>query len=326
MNSLATAIDLNVANIKPEVNNVESWYKKATVRATDRIIVPETDSGEFIFPRSRQIISTHPLVEAKGKQTVAYILAQSAYQYMYEIGLLETRFVIDCSLNIVNGIIDGFSDLSKREALAVVIDEGYHAYVALDFIMQMKEKCGIEPIEVPYTNGNLDAVNRAYETLDKDIHYHFQLISVTLAEHTLTRDLLSIGREKDTTQSFTQVMTDHVSDEGRHANYFATATTNYWAKLPEAVKVKIGNFLPGYLDDYLAGDSEREFDHKTLKAAGFSDQEVSTIIEDTNEVYLNNMNDYITKTKANLVNTIKRMGMLEHQPTRDAFIAHGIDV
>lgn len=326
MNSLATAINIDIENIKKEVNNIDAWYKRATVRATDRIIISDSDSEEYIFPRSRQILSTHPKVEARGKKTVAYILAQSAYQYMYEIGLLETQFVIDCGLNIVNGIIEGFSDLSKREALAVVIDEGYHAYVALDFIMQMKDKSGIEPIEVPSTNGNLDAVHKAYKELDSDIHNHFQLISVTLAEHTLTRDLLSIGREKDTTQSFTKVMTDHVSDEGRHANFFATSATNYWAKLPESVKNQIGAFLPGYLDDYLAGDIDRSFDKKILKAAGLDDVEANSILEDTNRLYFDNMNDYITKTKINLVHTIKRMGILDHKPTRNAFIAHGISI
>lgn len=325
MNSLAEEL-LDVENIKPEVNNIKHWYRRATVRTTKRVEVPNMEGDEYIFPPSRQVLASHPLVVAKGKETISFILAQSAYQYMYEIGLLETRFVIDCSLNIVNNVISGFSDITKREALAIVIDEGYHAYVALDFIMQMKEKNGIQPIEIPQSNGNLDAVHGAYQALSPEIHHHFQLISVTLAEHTLTKDLLAMGIEKNATQTFNQVMADHVSDEGRHANFFMTACTNYWAKLPENIKVAIGQYLPGYLDEYLKGDESRRFDRKVLLAVGFSASEADQVIAETNHTYLDNMNSYITKTKKQLVEAIEAMGLLSHEPTRQAFINHGVQL
>ncbi|MCG9760809.1 MULTISPECIES: diiron oxygenase [Pseudoalteromonas] len=326
MSNLATKILPNVENIKKETNNIKHWYRKATVRTTDRIIVPSFDSDEYIFPPSRQPLVSHPLVISKGEETIGYILAQSAYQYMYDIGLLETRFVIDCSLNIVNNVIEGFSDVTKREALAVVIDEGYHAYVALDFIMQMKEQNKIEPLEVPHSNGNLDAVRNAYKVLRPEIHNHFQLISVTLAEHTLTKDLLAIGDEKNTTETFNQVMSDHVADEGRHASFFMTATTNYWPKLPEEVKVEIGQFLPAYIDEYLKGDETRDFDRKVLLAAGFSEQETQTILDDTHEEYMARMNSYIQKTTLQLVEAVEKMRMFDHEPTKQAFIAHGHQV
>lgn len=306
------------------LDNVERWYSTATVRNAARIMVPRSDQGEFIFPRSRQLLADHPLVTALGNDSIGYVLAQSAYKYMYEIGLLETKYVIDCGLNIVNNKIPGANDDEKREALTIVIDEGYHAYVALDFIIQMKSMTGVEPVEVPETNGNLDAVQRALEILPTQIHYDFQLLSVCLAEHTLTKDLLSIGREKEATQTFTQVMTDHVSDEGRHANYFAKLTKTHWARLPESTRVTIGAMLPNYLDDYLAGDEERRFDRKLLAAIDLTKAQIETVIADTNPEYLAKMNDYITKTKANLVKLLQRTGVLDHEPTRAAFIAHGV--
>jgi hypothetical protein len=36
------------------------------------------------------------------------------------------------------------------------------------------------------------------------------------------------------------------------------------------------------------------------------------------------MNDYITKTKANLVRLLERGGVLDHPFTRAAFIDHGV--
>lgn len=326
MSNLATKILPNIEIVKKEANNIKHWYRKATVRTTDRIVVPSLNSDEYIFPPSRQPLVSHPLVIKKGKKTISYILAQSAYRYMYEIGLLETRFVIDCSLNIVNNVIEDFSDITKREALAIVIDEGYHAYVALDFIMQMKEQNAIEPLEVPQTNGNLDAVKKAYNVLSPEIHHHFQLLSVTLAEHTLTKDLLAIGEEKSATETFNQVMTDHVADEGRHASFFMTATTNYWVKLPDIVKDEIGQFLPEYIDEYLKGDEERDFDRKVLRASGFTEAETQKILDDTAEAYLDKMNAYIEKTTQQLVECVDKMGLLKHEKTKQAFIAHGHNI
>lgn len=305
-------------NTSQQLDNVERWYGAATVRNSPRIMVPRSDQGESIFPRSRQVMADHPWVVALGNDAVSFVLAQSAYKYMYEIGLLETRYVIDCGLNIINNKITGATDEEKREALAVVIDEGYHAYVALDFIIQMKQLTRIEPVEVPETNGNLDAVRRAMALLPESIHYDFQLLSVCLAEHTLTKDLLSIGREKDVTRSFTQVMTDHVSDEGRHANYFARLAKSHWARLPESTKTLIRDMLPNYLDDYLAGDVERRFDRKVLTALGMTGPQIDQVMTDTNSVYLEKMNDYITKTKANLVKLLHRTGVLGHTSDQSA--------
>lgn len=303
---------------------IDKWYANATVRQSPRIIVPDDSKGEYLFPKSRQILSDHPLVAAKGVDVVNYVLAQSAYQYMYEIGLLETRFVIDCGLNIVNNVIQGATESEKLDALTIVIDEGYHAHVALDFIIQMKTITNINPIEVPETNGNLSAVHRAMERLPTNVRDDFQLISVTIAEHTLTKDLISIGKEKDATRTFTQVMTDHVSDEGRHANYFARLMSAHWERMPEEHRVTIGTMLPAYLDDYLAGDENREFDRKILSAAGFSETEIAEVIADTNTQYLENLRSYVTVTKKNLVRLLKRIGVLDHQPTQSAFIEHGI--
>ncbi|WP_437573911.1 diiron oxygenase [Sorangium sp. So ce887] len=302
--------------------SVERWYASATVRNSPRIVVPDITQGEYIFPRSRQPLSEHPIVTGLGEDAISFVLTQSAYRYMYEIGLLETRYVIDCALNIVNNEIKGASDNEKREALAIVIDEGYHAYVALDFILQMKALSGVQPVEVPDTNGNLDAVRRAFEVLPQHMHHDFQLISVCLAEHTLTKDLLSIGREKDATRTFTQVMTDHVSDEGRHANYFARLTKAHWARLPDATKTVIATLLPSYLDDYLAGDPERGFDRKVLSAYGLAESQVSRVIDETHETYLASMNGYITKTKANLVKLLQRVGIMDFPAARAAFLAH----
>ncbi|MES2818762.1 MAG: diiron oxygenase [Pseudomonadota bacterium] len=318
-----TIVDINAQQFFESVNN---WYANATVRNSARIRVSETDNEQFFYPLSRQLLGEHPKVQALGQPAVAYVLAQSAYRYMYDICLLETRFVIDCSLNIIGDVIEGASEEEKLDALTVVIDEGYHAHVALDFIIQMKRLTGIEPLQVPHTHGILQAVARALERLPAELHSDFQLITVTLAEHTLTKDLLSIGREKDTTEAFTQVMTDHVSDEGRHASYFAKLMSKHWARLPEAHKQSIGALLPDYLDEYLAGDEGRVFDRQILRGCGLDEQEVDAIIADTQACFWSRYQAYTEATRANLVKLLRRCGVFEHQPTREVFFRHDIEL
>lgn len=311
-------------SIAADIDPVQRWYANATVRNSPRIIVPDSAADEYIYPRTRQPISEHPKVAALGHQAVNYVLAQSTYKYMYEIGLLETKYVIDCGLKIVNDQImpGAATEIDKLDALTIVIDEGYHAHVALDFIIQMKNKVGIAPLHVPQTNGNLDAVGRAFQLLPEHAHRDFELLSVCLAEHTLTKDLLSIGKEKEATRTFTQVMTDHVSDEGRHATYFANLVKRNWAAMSEENRLVIGQMLPAYLDDYLAGDEERDFDRRVLNACGLSREDVEEVLRDTDAGYYEAMHGYIRTTKINLVNLLRRMGVLSHAPTQAAFDAH----
>ena len=270
------------------------------------------------------MLSEHPVVTARGHKVVSYVLAQSTYKYMYEIGLLETKFVIDCALKIVNDEImpGATTESDKLDALTIVIDEGYHAHVALDFIIQMKEKTGIAPLAIPQTNGNLDAVGRAFQVLPKAMHNDFELISVCLAEHTLTKDLLSIGKEKDATPTFTQVMTDHVSDEGRHANYFANLMKAQWQRMPEETRVAIGAMLPNYLDDYLVGDDERTFDRSVLSACGLSRRRSTRSSRTPTLAFQEALTGYISVTRANLVRLLRRSGILDHAPTQAAFEQH----
>ncbi|WP_116141703.1 diiron oxygenase [Trinickia diaoshuihuensis] len=302
---------------------VSRWYGNATVRNSPRVLVPANIVEENIFPKSRQLIAEHQIVTSLGSEAVAYVLAQSTYKYMYEIGLLETRFVIDCALKIINGeIIAQADEQTRREAITIVIDEGYHAYVALDFIIQLKATSGIEPLSVPQTNGNLDAVRRGYAALPESMHAPYQLLATCLAEHTLTKDLLSIGREKEATRTFTQVMTDHVSDEGRHANYFATLVREHWRTLDVDTRRRIGTLLPAYLDDYLAADFSRRFDRSVLEQLALSPGEIETVLGETQTRYVANAKDYIDVTRKNLVKLLERTGVLDDEAVRAAFARH----
>ncbi|WP_437747782.1 diiron oxygenase [Sorangium sp. So ce302] len=293
----------------PEGDTVASWYEKATVRYTQRILIPERSSGELLYPTARSIVCDHPLVASRGSTVQSYILAQAAYQFLYGVGLLETKFVIDCSLNILHNHIKGAGDVDKLQALTVIIDEGYHAYVALDYIVQMKQKIDVEPLLVPESNWKLDAAARASASLPESMRMDFQLLAVTLAENVLTAEIASLGKEKEIARSFARVMGDHVLDEGRHSKYFAKLLKSSWARLPRETQETFRAMLPGYLDDFLGVDLNRAFERKVLAAQGFSAEEIDRIIDDTQERFVAEHQDAREKTKVRLVALLKQVGV-----------------
>lgn len=298
---------LDVAAQSEKVTN--TWYKKATVRYTPRIMVPSYSSEELIFPIERSSICDHPLVNDLGKQGRSYVLTQAAYQFLYGVGLLETKFVIQCCLDLMHNHIEGVDNVEKLQALTVIIDEGYHAHVALDYIVQMESASGIKPLLVPETNRKLDATQRAYKLLPKALHADFQLLAVTLAENVLTDEIASIGKESDLTRSFIQLMKDHVSDEGRHSSYFMTLMKKRWPQLTSETQDVFCKILPEYLEDFLSVDMNRNFEHEVLRSVGFNESDVEKIISETEDQFRNSQKNMADKTKVRLYKLLKQIGV-----------------
>ncbi len=299
----------------------DAWYSKATVRHTPRITVPPSDSGQLLYPVSRCSMCEHPLIKALGPEVKEYILTQAGYQFLYGVGLLETKFVIQCCLDMIHNNIKDVSDAEKLQALTVIVDEGYHAHVALDYILQMKSRSDIAPIEVPQTNHKLDATARAYAKLPEALRMDFQLLAVTIAENVLTDEVANLGRERELSQSFTTLMMDHVRDEGRHCKFFADTMKARWAKLPPSTQIRFGQMLPEFLDDFLGVDLERRFERKILAHCGLDEASAERVIHESDPHFAADH----AKMKASILNRLYRllrqMGVLELDVVQEAFTA-----
>lgn len=286
---------------------ITSWYNKATVRSTPRILVSDCSSEENIYPIARCIICEHPLIVGRGRDTCTYILAQLGYQFLYGVGLLETKFVIRCCLDIIHNHIKDISDFDKLQALTVIIDEAYHAHVALDYVLQLRKKTGVEPLQIPETNRKLDAAARAIASLPEDMRMDFQLLAVTLAENVLTEEIANIGREKEVIKCFSTLMKDHVRDEGRHSEYFVSLMKSHWTKLSDEKKEKFSAMMHEYINDFLGTDTGRTLERKILAECCFREEEIENIIVDTNTRFFAEYNTQTIKTKARLFNLLTKI-------------------
>jgi hypothetical protein len=289
------------------VNNEEiinTWYKKATVRHTPRILIPNSMGEELVYPVARCHVCDHPLVIARGREVLSYLLNQAAYLF-YGVGLLETKFVINCCLDIIHDHITGMSDFDKLQAYSVIVDEGFHAHVALDYIIQMQQQSNIMPLLVPQTNRKIEAAQRASEKLPEHMRMDFKLLVVTIAENVLTEDIANIGRERGVTETFCRVMTEHVSDEGRHSKYFIKLMQSHWPKLSHDMQQQFKQMVPEFLDDFLSVDLTRNFEQQILAQCGFTSDKINKIIADTQQQFVADHQATSSKSKSRLYSLLK---------------------
>src|SRR6056297_2995018 len=112
------------------------WEGRATVRARPRRLLP--DSNGYFFPKSRQPLCFHPLIQTLGSDAIDFILIQSAYKFMWDIAQIETNIVNEVAEKIANNRYPiPFPESLTFSALTVLVDESYHAYVARDFMNQL---------------------------------------------------------------------------------------------------------------------------------------------------------------------------------------------
>ena len=306
--------------IRDEMTN--RWYSQATVRYTPRILVPEAYGDQWTYPPARCPVVRHPLVEARGRDVLRYIVTQAAYLFLYNVGLIETRFVIQSSLNILHGTVMGIDEDDKLQALTVVIDEGYHAHVALDYVLQMRRESGIEPLHIPKSNQKLDAIERAAASLPEELRPDFNLMAVTIAENVVTEEVANIGRDKDLAKPFSVLMKDHVRDEGRHSIYFCDLMKSRWQVLTESQKEQLGAILPKFIEDYLKVDATRAFEYQTLRACEFSAEDTTKILADTEDEFVEEQARTAAKTYARLLRLLGQIGVLDLDVNRQAFTRH----
>ncbi|XVN43555.1 MAG: diiron oxygenase [Candidatus Rickettsia vulgarisii] len=244
-------------------SNFVIWDRKASIRSRPRRILEETEKLQSFFPISRQPIAIHPIIQKMGQSTISYILIQTVYKFMHDIAILETEMVNKGALIVANDHLNiNFPAELRHDASSIIIDEAYHAYVAIDYINQVKQLTGVQPIEVLKKTSVINAVNFIKSKLDQALHDKFELIAVCIGEHVLTKDLISIGKDQNVGEFFQNIMADHVLDEGRHANIFAFILQYFWNWLPTQNKDILGPILLEFMREYLRLDIQQEYDKK----------------------------------------------------------------
>lgn len=243
----------------------DAWEERATIRTRPRRRIE--DDQRLIYPLSRQ-----PLVQSATFQRACphlrdFVLAQSLYKFINDVVIFETEIVDRTARRIAKDRFTvRFPFACRYDAMTVVVDEDYHALVAMDFLQQTIALTGLGPIALPTEIELSRAIPTALAQVPEALRDALELICVGIAENTLTDDVAAFARDDTVKPSVKGLMADHLLDEGRHSSFWARLTRIYWQAAPEVDRQMIAQVLPVFLGQYLTNDIQQAFDFNLIEA------------------------------------------------------------
>ncbi|MGF6595213.1 diiron oxygenase [Pseudomonas sp. 2835] len=242
----------------------EAWESRATIRTRPRRLVE--DDQRLIYPLSRQPLVLSETFVRECPQQRDFALAQSLYKFINDVVIFETEIVDRTARRIAKDrFAIRFPFACRYDAMTVVVDEDYHALVAMDFMQQTIALTGIEPIALPREIELSRAIPAALALAPEHLRDALELICVGIAENTLTDDVAAFARDDTVKPSVKGLMADHLLDEGRHSTFWARLVRIYWHSAPEADRQCIAEILPVFLAQYLTNDIQKGFDFSLIE-------------------------------------------------------------
>lgn len=301
------------------------WEKYSAVRSRPRRMMTDEYSAGYLFPPLRQPLCVHPKIVALGEEVKQFILTQSLYKYMNDIATIETDLINHAAHQIFrDGYKVKFSRDIKHDALSIIIDESYHAYAAHDFMYQISEYTNIPILSLQNKTELSCAIQEINKQLSKTAQKNFELISICIAEHALTNDLIAVAKLPEVSKIFYYVMHDHVLDENRHALFFETVLDIFWGELLDDEKDELAFALPQVINLYLAPTLQKEFDRSVLQALDLPQYEIEQILNETHcgwkqgKIY----DEHIIAKQ--MIDLLKRSHVFEYPAVTSAFKQYSV--
>ena len=243
---------------------VDNWEGRATIRTRPRRLVENDD--RLIYPLSRQPLVLSGTFLRECPELRDYALVQSLYKFINDVVIFETEIVDKTARAIAkNSFAIRFPFACRYDAMTVVVDEDYHALVAMDFMQQTVALTGIEPIALPDEIELSRAIPAALALAPEHLRDAVELICVAIAENTVTNDVAAFAKDDSVKQSVKGLMADHLLDEGRHSGFWARMVRIYWHTAPEPDRQCIARILPVFIAHYLTNDIQTGFDFRLIE-------------------------------------------------------------
>jgi hypothetical protein len=238
---------------------VDAWEGRATIRTRPRRMV-ENDE-KLIYPLSRQPLVLSETFTRECAHLRDFALVQSLYKFINDVVIFETEIVDKTARSIAkDNFAIRFPFACRYDAMTVVVDEDYHALVAMDFMQQTIALTGIQPIQLPQEIELSRAIPAALALAPDHLRSAVELICVAIAENTVTNDVAAFARDDTVKQSIKGLMADHLLDEGRHSGFWARLVKIYWHTAEASDRQLIAQILPVFIAQYLTNDIQKSFD------------------------------------------------------------------
>ena len=248
----------------------DAWESRATIRTRPRRVLENDDN--LIYPLSRQPLVLSETFLRECPQLRDFALVQTLYKFINDVVIFETEIVDKTARSIAkNRFAVEFPFACRYDAMTVVVDEDYHALVAMDFMQQTIALTGITPIELPDEIELSRAIPAAVALAPEHLRSAVELICVAIAENTVTGDVAAFAKDDTVKQSIKGLMADHLLDEGRHSGFWARLVRIYWHTASADDRHCIAQILPVFIGHYLTNDIQKSFDFRLIDALQTND-------------------------------------------------------
>ena len=248
----------------------DAWENRATIRTRPRRVLENDD--KLIYPLSRQPLVLSETFLRQCPEQRDFALVQTLYKFINDVVIFETEIVDKTARSIAkNHFAIEFPFACRYDAMTVVVDEDYHALVAMDFMQQTIAMTGIAPIELPDEIELSRAIPAAVALAPEHLRSAVELICVAIAENTVTGDVAAFAKDNTVKQSIKGLMADHLLDEGRHSGFWARLVRIYWHAASADDRQCIAQILPVFIAHYLTNDIQKSFDFRLINALQIND-------------------------------------------------------
>jgi hypothetical protein len=248
----------------------DAWESRATIRTRPRRVLENDD--KLIYPLSRQPLVLSETFLHQCPEQRDFALVQTLYKFINDVVIFETEIVDKTARSIAkNRFAFEFPFACRYDAMTVVVDEDYHALVAMDFMQQTIALTGITPIELPEEIELSRAIPAAVALAPEHLRSAVELICVAIAENTVTGDVAAFAKDDTVKQSIKGLMADHLLDEGRHSGFWARLVRIYWHSAGADDRQCIAQILPVFIGHYLTNDIQKSFDFRLIDALQIND-------------------------------------------------------
>ncbi len=262
---------------------LKKWERASIVRTRPRRILNDKDcQAARFFPPERLPLCMHPEVMKMGDEVLRFIQVQTLYHYLNGIANIELDIINDSSHKLYKNKVGLEFPLDMRlEALTVVVDESYHALVALDLSNQVAQMTGISPIHMPEDTEASYALAMALSVAPEALKELVRLVCVSLSEQALTTDLIDVIDNENIFPTFYSVMKDHVADEGRHARFSQLVLEYIWCHSNSAMKEAMKNPIITFIEGYSTDNISKSLGVQILREVNMDESTISMVITDT---------------------------------------------
>ncbi|MBX9867387.1 MAG: diiron oxygenase [Burkholderiales bacterium] len=305
-----------------QINQYQNkWESRSSVRTRARKEI-DFRLGGNLFPAHQQILLMVPEIEEMGSSIHELILVQSLYKYLNDIVTLEIKCINSaCNKLIYENLIVNYDDETKLNAYTIIIDEYYHVYVAKDMLMQIQKQFpSIKQLAYPISD-SFNAVKKIQERLEQKYHAIFEIIAVCIFETTIVKELVEFFNTPDVHPSLKYYVNDHMNDEAKHYGFFYNLLCHTWSKLPDEYIKHIGIHLADFVKLYLNISSEKSYNLLILKSILKNDTKAESIITKMYSGFAITTDIPMVK---NVLNVLKKSGIMDNKLIKDSFIANGL--